>query len=87
MKYILKKLAVIALILPIALFDSCKKADDPNVLTGNTNIPMTVVGSQTTTYMVVNGTSVPGSTSLTVLRNNNGTVTYCHPLTWLEIQR
>jgi hypothetical protein len=74
---LLKKAAILSLLL-IAMvgIDSCKKTSDPNVLTGETNIPMTQVNSQTTTYVTINGVSQPGSGTLTVLSNNNGLVTY-----------
>jgi hypothetical protein len=63
-------------LLSLISLDSCKKNDDPNVLTGDTNIPLTPVNAVTTVYTTVNGTSQPGSMSMTVLSNNNGTVTY-----------
>ena len=74
---LLKKAAILSLLLiSMVGIDSCKKSTDPNVLTGETNIPMTQVNSQTSTYVTINGVSQPGSSTLTVLSNNNGLVTY-----------
>ncbi len=74
---LIKKLAILSLILVLLVgIDSCTKATDPNVLTGDTNIPMTQVNSQTTTYLTINGVSQPGSGIVTVISNNNGMVTY-----------
>ena len=76
-QFIMKKVAVLSLIL-IVLFtvNSCKKSNDPNVLGGDTNIPLTQKDSVTNLYFTVNGgTSLPGA-SIKVVSNDNGMVTY-----------
>lgn len=74
---LIKKVAILSLLLlTIVSINSCTKSSDPNVLTGDTNILMTKVNSQTTTYLTINGVNQPGSGTLTVLSNNNGMVTY-----------
>ena len=70
-------MAVILLyLLMLVGLGACKKDDNPNVLTGDTNIPLTPVNAVTTVYLTVHGASQPGSMSMTVLSNNNGLVTY-----------
>ncbi len=78
MQSMLKKAMLISLILS-ALFivNSCKKKTetDPNVLTGETNLPLTQKDSVTNIYFLVNGVNLPGTT-FKVLSNDNGMVTY-----------
>ncbi len=66
-----------SLLLAVVLtINSCKKNNDPNVLGGDTNIPLTQKDSVTSLYFTVNGgTSLPGAT-IKVISNDNGMVTY-----------
>lgn len=75
--FLLKKLSLVSLTF-FVLFSvsSCKKNNDPNVLGGETNIPLTQKDSVTSIYFTVNGgTSLPGA-SIKVVSNDNGMVTY-----------
>ena len=63
-------------LLSLFSLDACKKSTDPSVLTGDTNIPLTAVDSVTTVFLTMNGVNQPGWTSMTVLSNSNGMVTY-----------
>ncbi len=77
MQTMLKKAIALSLFL-IVLFsvNSCKKNNDPNVLGGETNIPLTQKDSVTSIYFTVyGGTSLPGAT-VKVVSNDNGMVTY-----------
>ncbi len=77
LKSITKKLAMFSLLLAVVLtVNSCKKNNDPSVLGGDTNIPLTQKDSVTSLYFTVNGgTSLPGAT-IKVISNDNGMVTY-----------
>ena len=77
MKDLLKKSGALLVVL-FTLFaaNSCKKDSGPNVLGGETNIPLTQKDSVTDIYFTVNGgSSLPGA-SIKVLSNDNGMVTY-----------
>jgi hypothetical protein len=77
MQALIKKSGALVLVL-FTLFaaNSCKKESGPNVLGGETNIPLTQKDSVTDLYFTVNGgSSLPGA-SIKVLSNDNGMVTY-----------
>lgn len=67
--------AFLLLLFVLTGVNSCKKNNDPNVLGGETNIPLTQKDSVTNLYFTVNGVSLPGA-SIRVLANDNGMVTY-----------
>ena len=71
----LKRAIVLALLPAMILFMPACKKNDPNALTGDTNIPLTQKDSVTNVYFTVNGSSLPGTT-IKVVSNNNGMVTY-----------
>ncbi|MFN8286634.1 MAG: hypothetical protein U0V74_07780 [Chitinophagales bacterium] len=54
---------------------SCKKDNDPNALGGDTNIALTQKDSVTSIYIEADGQTLP-STTVKVVSNNNGMVTY-----------
>ncbi|MBS1624214.1 MAG: hypothetical protein JST83_09360 [Bacteroidetes bacterium] len=77
MKYIHHHFVRLSIILGLfisLLASGCKK-NDPNVLTGDTNIPLTQKDSVTNVYFTVNGSSLPGTT-VKIISNDNGMVTY-----------
>ncbi len=70
-----KAAMVLAFLIILLTANSCKKNNDPNVLGGETNIPLTQKDSVTNVYFTVNGVNLPGTT-FKVLSNDNGMVTY-----------
>lgn len=76
---LLNGIGMAALISSLVLFtDSCKKNDTPNGpndLGGETNIPLTQVGSVTSAYIKINGVNMPNG-EMSVTSNNNGIVQY-----------
>lgn len=66
---------IFSLAATIAAVSSCKKEKDDNVLTGETNIPLTQKDSTTSLYFNYNGQNAPG-TEIQVVENKNGLVTY-----------
>ncbi|MFN8321026.1 MAG: hypothetical protein U0T74_00085 [Chitinophagales bacterium] len=76
---ILNRISLAALtICFVLLTDSCKKNDTPNGpndLGGETNIPLTQVGSVTSVYIKINGVNMPNG-EMTVTNNSNGIVKY-----------
>jgi hypothetical protein len=72
-------ISMVALLASLVLFaGGCKKNDTPsgpNDLGGETNIPLTKVGSVTSFYTKFNGVNMP-SGEMTVTSNNNGIVKY-----------
>lgn len=66
------------MILPLFFtISACKKdvPNGPNDLGGETNIPLTQVGSVSSIYITINGVNLP-SAEMTVTRNDDGIVTY-----------
>ncbi|MBS1594354.1 MAG: hypothetical protein JST90_08505 [Bacteroidetes bacterium] len=72
--YFLRFVIVAGVSLFLVSSPGCKK-NDPNVLTGDTNIQLTQKDSVTNVYFTVNGTSLPGTT-VKIISNSNGMVTY-----------
>jgi hypothetical protein len=68
-------LATIAFVFLLLTIGSCKKNNDPNVLGGDTNIPLTQKDSATSVYISINGQNM-GGLEIKVVSNDNGMVTY-----------
>lgn len=72
---IISTLAICFLLFALSSVSSCKKDKDPNALAGETNIPLTQKDSVTSIYIEADGQTLP-STTIKVVSNNNGMVTY-----------
>ena len=75
MKKIQLILSIAILLFTIFALNSCKKSTNNEELGGDTNIPLTVVNSETGVYLKIGGQNYP-NTTIKVLSNTNGMVTY-----------
>lgn len=69
------RFSLLAVAFLLFTFSACKKETDPNVLGGDTNIPLTQKDSATSVYFALNGQNA-GGVEIKVASNDNGMVTY-----------